>query len=436
MRLIHAGWALETTSNEVIVINPCLMHLQTARPSALQHKHPVVLNAERLAVLPRRKGEWSDYDTRKLINLANTLAASVPSKAVLYQKLASHFVGRSAEGVKKRLIKANWCGIDKHGFLWSSDEETIVNVSSDSNMTVIDVEQLEEERWRGGMIDAIINSLTKVNEPKIRSKDLLAIARSMKFGRATDDEARNKLEAIMADCFPVRWRFQPRKTAVFRKSQSNRMIRRMNYAALQKLYHTRRKDAASSALDGSWARAYKREVILPINMKEFWTEIFEVESLQDPRHVVGDKQEWNVLAAVSSAEIRKALRDAAGTAAGVDKFQTTDLLKWNLEAVAQLLNLLLVLELPTSQLSMARLTFVPKVEEPVTPADYRPIAVSSVLQRALHKILARRVRDTVKFSALQVAFQKKDGCVEASTILHAVLRSVHDEVKAHSDGFS
>ncbi|KAF8563976.1 hypothetical protein P879_11572 [Paragonimus westermani] len=72
-----------------------------------RHKHPAVLNAERLAVLPRRKGEWSNYDTRKLVNLANTMVVSVSSKAVLYQKLASMFPGRSAEGVKKRLIKVS-----------------------------------------------------------------------------------------------------------------------------------------------------------------------------------------------------------------------------------------------------------------------------------------------------------------------------------------
>ncbi|KAF8565300.1 hypothetical protein P879_09373 [Paragonimus westermani] len=96
---------------------------------------------------------------------------------------------------------------------------------------------------------------------------------------------------------------------------------------------------------------------------------------------------------------------------------------------------MLVLESPTSQLSLARLTFVPKVEESVTPADYRPIAVSSVLQRVLHKILDKRVRDTIKFSSLQVAFQKKDGCLEASTLLHTMLRTVHDEAKPISVTF-
>ncbi|KAF8562710.1 hypothetical protein P879_12034 [Paragonimus westermani] len=144
-------------------------------------------------------------------------------------------------------------------------------------------------------------------------------------------------------------------------------------------------------------------------MREYWEEILGMEGELGLRPVVVDEYEWNVVAAISKEETQRALRDSQGMAPEVDRFQTGDLLKWNLEAVAQLLNLMLVFGLPTSQLSVARLTFVPKVEEPVKPADFRPIAVSSVLQRVLHKILAKRMRDTLKFSSLQVAFQKRMG---------------------------
>ncbi|KAF8562518.1 hypothetical protein P879_12038 [Paragonimus westermani] len=340
------------------------------------------------------------------------MMGSVSSEAVLYQRLAAKFVGRSAEGVKKRLIKVNWSGVSKHRtevnvpkprdeIQWSSDEDTVVNISrDDSILTVIDVEQLEEERWRGTMLDTIINSLIKINEPRIRSSDLLAIARSVKFGRVCDDTARSNLETIINECFPKRWKFKPRRTPILRKSLGTRAIGRLNYAALQRLYHTRRKDAANSALDEPWSSAYKREVTLPLRMKEHWKEIFEIESKPDLRPVVVNKYEWNVIAAISREETEKALRDSKGTAPGVDRFQTGDFLKWNLEVVTQLLNLMLVLESPTAQLSLARLTFVPKIDEPVTPTDYRPIVVSFVLQRMLHKILAKRVRDTVSFSSL------------------------------------
>lgn len=59
-------------------------------------------------------------------------------------------------------------------------------------------------------------------------------------------------------------------------------------------------------------------------------------------------------------------------------------------------------------------------------SDYRPLAITSILTRALHKILARRMRDQLSFSATQYAFLQKDGCLEATTVLHAALRNSHD----------
>ncbi|KAF7256555.1 hypothetical protein EG68_06319 [Paragonimus skrjabini miyazakii] len=175
-----------------------------------RHKHPTVLNVERLAVLPRRKGEWSDYDTRKLTNLANAMAVSVSSNAVLYQKLAGMSKGRMAEEVKKRLIKANWQGIAKHdvkdrfetkeALQWSSDENTIIYISNDyGNTTLIDSEQHEEEQWRASMIHTIITSLTKAKESIMKSVELFKIAHVMKFVRISDESARAKLETPVAE---------------------------------------------------------------------------------------------------------------------------------------------------------------------------------------------------------------------------------------------
>ncbi|MGL4351024.1 MAG: RNA-directed DNA polymerase, partial [Plesiomonas shigelloides] len=48
------------------------------------------------------------------------------------------------------------------------------------------------------------------------------------------------------------------------------------------------------------------------------------------------------------------------------------------------------------------------------------------LTRGLHKILARRMKNHLSFSVTQYAFVQKDGCLEASSVLHAVLRNCHD----------
>ncbi|MGL5122204.1 MAG: RNA-directed DNA polymerase, partial [Plesiomonas shigelloides] len=69
---------------------------------------------------------------------------------------------------------------------------------------------------------------------------------------------------------------------------------------------------------------------------------------------------------------------------------------------------------------------IPKIPSPVENSDYRPLAITSILTRALHEILARRMRDQLRFSDTQYAFLQKDGCLEATTVLHAALRNSHD----------
>lgn len=111
---------------------------------------------------------------------------------------------------------------------------------------------------------------------------------------------------------------------------------------------------------------------------------------------------------------------------GVDKINAKDLLMWHQPSLASFFNIILVVEgLP----STARVTLIPKTDLPETPSDFRPIAITSVLTRALHKILARRLRETLVFSPLQHAFLKRDGCLEATALLHTLLRKTHDELR-------
>ncbi len=125
------------------------------------------------------------------------------------------------------------------------------------------------------------------------------------------------------------------------------------------------------------------------------------------------------------------------TSVGMDKLSSQELLTWHLPSLAGLMNMILATERLPSHLATGRVTFLPKVESPVEPGDYRPIAISSVLARTLHKILSRRMRDHFKtiFSPLQYAFLQRDGCLEASALLHAVLRRSHEEVKPMAAAF-
>ncbi|MGL5481135.1 MAG: hypothetical protein ACRDC7_04535 [Aeromonas veronii] len=111
----------------------------------------------------------------------------------------------------------------------------------------------------------------------------------------------------------------------------------------------------------------------------------------------------------------------------MDKITASNLLSWHLPSLASLLNLILVTENLPAPLARARITLIPNIQTPLNPSDYRPLAISPILTRALHKVLARRMRDQLEFSPTQYAFLQRDGCLEASMVLHAAICNAHDQ---------
>lgn len=91
-----------------------------------------------------------------------------------------------------------------------------------------------------------------------------------------------------------------------------------------------------------------------------------------------------------------------------------------------LYNLMLATESIPENLSAARVAFIRKTDAPSHPSKYRPIAVISILTCALYKILVKRMRGELSFNKFQLAFLQRDGCLEASMLVHVALRKAHD----------
>lgn len=85
-------------------------------------------------------------------------------------------------------------------------------------------------------------------------------------------------------------------------------------------------------------------------------------------------------------------------------------------------NLMLPTESIPENLSTARVTFIRKTDTPSHPSKYRPIAVISILTCTLQK----RMHGELSFNKFQLAFLQRNGCLEASVLVHAALRKAHD----------
>lgn len=213
---------------------------------------------------------------------------------------------------------------------------------------------------------------------------------------------------------PLRNRQRPPSTP----SGNRRKRRQRAYARVQRLWQNSRKEAVRQVIDDQWrdppTPAY------PPGMEEYWSNVFEQPSVSDDRPVSETPIAWELLEPFQPGEIRAALRAMRGTAPGLDGVHPEDLL--DDFALTSAVLLLLQLLLPDyGRFGDARVSFLPKVDQPATPAQFRPISVTSTYIRVVHKLLAQRWSSAYDHDPQQFAFQQRDGCFEALATVHGVL---------------
>lgn len=140
---------------------------------------------------------------------------------------------------------------------------------------------------------------------------------------------------------------------------------------------------------------------------------------ENPAAAINDL--WQPIAAM---EIRRAL-PASTTSAGPDGFSTRFLRKVPMEVLERILNIVLWCEKAPTYLLESTTSLIPKKSNACQPGDFRPITVSSVLVRTLHKILATRMAKQIHLDQRQRAFRPTDGYSDNVFLLDLMLRYHH-----------
>lgn len=165
---------------------------------------------------------------------------------------------------------------------------------------------------------------------------------------------------------------------------------------------------------------------MPLEMEEYWLAVFKTSSANDDSEPAEPSAVlWCLMEVIVPSEITAALNGMKTSAPGLHRLPAEELLTWDQPSLAAYYNLLLAAGGPPKHLACSRVVFLPKTENPSTPGDYRPISIASTILRAFHKILAWRLRDTLQLSPLQHVFLQRDGCLEATTLLHTIFRRIH-----------
>lgn len=228
--------------------------------------------------------------------------------------------------------------------------------------------------------------------------------------------------------FPTKWRpSKPRLPPTYRANTSRKHLRRLQYGHIQTLYNRCRRDAANTVLDGRWRSPHTSSPFSIPEFETFWKTIFTTPSTPDNRPVVPVLPMCPALLdPITPDEITWALKDMRNSAPGVDRLSAQHFLNFDVPSLAGYLNMVLAFKFLPTNLSISRVTFIPKGASPQQPNDFRPISIAPVITRCLHKILAKRWMPLFPSSKLQFAFLQRDGCFEAINLLHSLLRHAHE----------
>lgn len=146
--------------------------------------------------------------------------------------------------------------------------------------------------------------------------------------------------------------------------------------------------AAKMAIDG------EMEASLPSlkDMLEFWAPVFESPSIPVTQHLPLDVAHQRVSLAESITTIEVgSVNIANGSAPGLDGITPAVWRRCPVVVRSLLYNMVLYMGSFPDEILASRTAFVPKKANATAPSNFRPISITSVVVRQLHKILAKRM---------------------------------------------
>lgn len=203
---------------------------------------------------------------------------------------------------------------------------------------------------------------------------------------------------------------------------SRRQQRRAEYARVQDLWRKNRSTCLRMILDEiSEVQVPAKEVMIPY-WKQIITNNIDVSpGLESSRSTINEL--W---APITELEIRKAL-PAGTTSAGPDGVAARLIRKVPCEVLIRIFNIIIWCGKALRKLLESITTLIPKKSGANLPGDFRPITVSSVFIRTLHKVLSTRMAKLVHLDPRQRAFRPTDGCSDNIFLLDLLLRYHHKQ---------
>lgn len=389
-----------------------------------RHAHIEAYNAD--IDIERTKPRWTREEEYLLA--AHEVRLLKEGVQNINQRLASRFPTRTFDGIKSHRRQMQYRKLVKDLLSRRDGDDQGQAVSGSSSMSL----QAQEDRGApcdntSSRVDhraAIVEELqTLVGKQPPRSFQAFRLWELTK--RFLDGQnVATALETYLLEVFTTDRRVQRRCTPTVTQ-ESRRKRKKREYAQCQNLYRKNRSFCIRNILDEAGSSAIED----PNAFLEEWQEILEApptstHSLSncatagsiDPRFLI-------------TAQDIKSAMPLKNSAAGPDGFSSRSLHTCPMLVLRVLLNLLILQKRLPLFLCNARTIFIPKVPGASSAALHRPITVSHVLTRLLHKIFMRRLMSTIKLDYRQRAFLPADGCAENLLLLQTVIDEAKHKLK-------
>lgn len=371
--------------------------------------HPVEYNDA--IVVDRSKRRWSEEEWKRM---AKEEAQATGRVRYMNQHLLGQFPQRTLEAIKgqrrseeyKRYVEAYIVALDEPEV--EAGEQVAMN------------EQVNDNYSEEPLLEAIREGIASLAGNRLnRTQALITLAERASMNESLpDNELYKWLKANFKHCKMPRG---PQYNGQRITEQNKQKRRRQEYAVVQKLYKKDFRSAVEMVLSGE-----DEEVTMPPveQVTDFWKGMFE-----DNSEVLGSgpplqrtrNEELNALWKPITEKEVKDSQLSNGTAAGPDGITVRNWGRVCNKVRALFYNLIMKKGSLDSDLKKARTILIPKGLGCISPGDTRPLSITSVVVRQLHRILAKRLRCLHKFSDSQRAFIDCDGTLENLSIVSTIL---------------
>lgn len=356
------------------------------------------------------KARWNDEETRLLARREVELVRA--GVRFINQSLVEAFPERTLEAIKGKRKQPVYRRIVAELLEQPADDEAEVRV---------ELEHPPDNDYRTEIENYVIG-MPVPERADFNIQYLVEICEALPS--STPDEILEKLTLYLRDTFPFKQRKTRRSRAPNEEGISRRQQRKSEYARTQDLWRKNRGKCIRMLLDDI------SDVRVPpkANMVPFWRQIMTTNDCTSPGFEQVRPTIVGLWTPILDHEIKNAM-PSTPTSAGPDGMSARFVKKIPLEVLARIFNVMMWCGKAPTRLLESITTLIPKKPGASTPADFRPITVSSVLTRIMHKVLATRMARQVKLDARQRAFRPTDGCSDNIFLLDIALRYHHKKHK-------